>query len=68
MGSMPVFQAEFDFWGFVTINIFLNWYRDDLSNVEIDISFFAHNFFIFENFSKISIRVPPKPTMIYNFG
>ena len=31
------------------------------------ISFFAHNFFIFENFSKISICVPPKPTMLYNF-
>ena len=31
------------------------------------ISFFAHNFFIFENFSKISICVPPKPTLLYNF-
>ena len=27
-----------------------NWYRDDLSNLEIDISFFAHNFFIYKDF------------------
>ena len=57
------FSSRIRFSGFRDHKIFLNWYRDDFSSVVIDISFFAHNFFIFENFSKFPISYPHKFTI-----